>query len=386
MLALPGCADEAPEPGARVGALERPLPLGHPDSVLTWTPEQQRAGFPNYHLLFDTRAVPASTEPSVLHPSGAPMSEVRYSVDGASFDLDDFVRHNEMVGLIVVRGDSVLLERYEDSHTAETPWVSYSIAKSVVSLLFGAAIQDGYVESADDLAAEYLPLLRGSSYENVRIRDLLQMSSGVEWNEDYTDPTADVSREIGLSNLERIRFLRDKARVAEPGARFNYSTGETHLAGAVLRGAIGNNLANYLHQKMWEPFGMEADANWRLVEPSGPEHGGCCISATLRDYARIGAFVLADGAAPDGRRALPEGWIDESTAPSDGNAGYGYLWWLEPDGSFSARGIFGQLIHIDPSRDLVVATHGLWPVPVDGDRSAHRAAFLGAVKAAVDTR
>lgn len=362
------------------------LPLGHPDSVLFWTPEQQRAGFPNYDILFGTRAVPASTNPRPLPPSGGGELAVTYSIDGASFGVDDFVRDNEMAGLIVVHRDSVLLERYSMDHGPDDVWVSYSVAKSVVSLLYGAAVADGYIGSVEDNAADYLPLLRGSSYDGVRLRDLLQMSSGVEWNEDYTDPTADVSQEIGLSNLARIDFIKDKPRAAAPGTRFNYSTGETHLAGAVLRGAIGNNLASYLHQKVWEPFGMEADANWRLVEDSGPEHGGCCISATLRDYARLGLFALYEGRGSDGVSRLPDGWMAESTAPSAPNDGYGYLWWLSPDGSYSAYGIFGQLIHIDPSRDLVVATHGLWPVPVDRERSQRRAAFLDAVKEAVDAR
>lgn len=362
------------------------LPFGHPDSVLHWTPEQQRAGFPNYDRLFGTRVVPASSVPRALPEAGTGLDDLGYEVDGATYSLDDFVRHNEAAGLIVVHRDSVLLERYSLGHDADQWWVSYSVAKSVVSLLFGAAIADGYIGSVDDPAADYLPLLRGSSYDGVTIRDLLQMASGVAWNEDYTDPTADVSLEIGMTNLERIRFIREKPRVAPPGTTFNYSTGETHLAGAVLRGAIGNNLASYLHQKVWEPFGMESDANWRLVEDSGPEHGGCCVSATLRDYARIGLFALHEGRLRDGSSSLPEGWMRESTASSPSNDGYGYLWWLSDDGSYSAYGIFGQLIHVDPNRQLVVATHGLWPVPVDQARSAHRAAFLNAVKQAADAR
>lgn len=370
-------------PSADDPASPATLAFGHPDSVLFWTPEQQLAGFPNYDVLFDTRPILASDEPLVLPAASAPLTDVSYTMDGATFDLDDFIEHNHVAGVIAVHRGDVILERYTGDHDAATQWVSYSVAKSVVSLLFGAAIQDGYVASVDDLVTDYVPLLDGSSYDGVRIRDLLQMASGVEWNEDYTDPTADVSREIGLPNLDRLRYLSSKPRVAAPGARFNYSTGETHLAGAVLRSAIGNNLASYLHQKVWQPFGMEADANWRLVEASGPEHGGCCISATLRDYARIGLFALADGVLPSGERVLPPGWIAESTTPSDAYPGYGYFWWLHDDGSFSAFGIFGQLIHVDPSAELVVATHGVWPEPTDPTRSAHRSAFLDALKRAV---
>lgn len=359
--------------------------FGHPDSVLFWTPTQQLAGFPNYDRLFDTRLVPAAADGVRELPirAGA-LPDLAYTVDSVRYGLEDFLAHNHVAGLIVVQRDSVVLERYTGSNDPSTRWVSYSVAKSVVSLLFGAAIEDGYIGGVDDLVTDYVPLLRGSSYEGVRIRDVLQMSSGVEWNEDYTDPDADVSREIGLSNIDRLRFLSSKPRAASPGSRFNYNTGETHLAGAVLRSAVGNNLASYLHQQIWEPFGMESDANWVLVERGGAEHGGCCISATLRDYARIGLFVLDDGTLPDGRRVLPEGWIAESVAPSPARSGYGYLWWLDGDGSFSARGIFGQLIHIDPAADLVIAMHGAWPEPTSADRSAHRAAFLAAVKAALN--
>ena len=355
--------------------------FGHPDSVLFWTPAQQLADFPNYDRLFDTRYVPASTAPLELPSGPETLDGLTYTVEEQAFDLSDFLEHNHVAGLIVVHQGSVLLEMYTGSNTEATRWVSYSVAKSVVSLLFGAALQDGYIQSVDDLVTEYLPLLEGSSYETVRIRDLLQMSSGVEWDEDYTDPSADVSQEIGMPNLDRLRFLSSKPRIAPRGERFNYNTGETHLAGAVLRAAIGNNLASYLHQKVWEPFGMEAEANWRLVEPSGPEHGGCCISATLRDYARLGLFVLEDGTLRDGRRILPEGWIDESTSPSPDNSGYGYLWWLGDDDGFSALGIFGQMIHIDPELELVVATHSAWPEPTGREYSAHREAFVKAVKA-----
>ena len=360
--------------------------FGHPDSVLLWTPEQQLAGFPNYDLLFDTRGVPASTRPSRLIPRPVEFGSLFYEVDGRTHDLDDFLEHNHVTGLIVVHGGEVLLERYTPPNTPSTRWVSYSVAKSVVSLLLGAAIQDGYIGGVDDRVTDHIPLLEGSAYDGVRVRDVLQMSSGVAWNEDYSDPESDVSREIDFGGVERLRFLGEKPRVAAPGERFNYSTGEIYLVGSVVRSAVGDDLSSYLHQKIWEPFGMEADANWMLVEPDGPEYAGCCISATLRDYARLGLFVLADGVLDDGRRVLPEGWIAESVTPSPANDGYGYLWWLGDDGAVTARGIFGQMIHIDPARNLVIATHGVWPSPTGEAFSAHRDGFVEAVGALLHAR
>ena len=357
---------------------------GHPDSVLFWTPEQQLAGFPNYERLFETRTVSASPKPLPLALDSADLSGVLYEVDGRTYDLEAFLEHNRVAGLLVLREGAIVLEEYRLGHGPETTWVSYSVAKSVVSLLMGAAIHDGYVESVDELVTTYLPSLRRTSYEGVTIRNVLQMSSGVEWNEDYTDPGADVSLEIGLTTLERLRFLSSKRSLSPPGTRFNYNTGETHLVGAVLRAAIGNNLATYLTSQIWQPFGMEHDASWMLVEPAGAEHGGCCISATLRDYGRIGLFALRGGTSSEGGMALPEGWMEASTTPSASNPGYGYLWWLGDGESYAARGIFGQAIFIDPSDATVIVTHSAWPTPTGTEFSAHRDALVAALKRALD--
>ena len=376
LLGAGGCTEA---PSSERAAPEE-LAFGHPDSVLFWTPEEQRAGFPNYDRIFDTRSIPADGRASSLPNRAMNLSDLMYSVDGRRFSLADFIAHNRVVGLTIVRDGAVLLEEYTAGHDAATRWVSYSVAKSVVSLLTGAAVRDGFIRSVDDPVTDYLPLLRGGAYDGVTIRDVLRMSSGVEWNEDYGDPESDVSREIDYGAVNRLRFLAEKPRVAEPGARFNYSTGEIFLVGSVVRAAVGNNLSSYLSQKIWGPFGMEADAHWMLVEPGGPEYAGCCISATLRDYARIGLFALRDGVLPDGTRVLPDGWMAESTTPAPTNPGYGYLWWLHDDGSFSARGIFGQLIHVDPELDLVVAMHSMWPTPTDDAFSEHRDSLLSALK------
>jgi CubicO group peptidase (beta-lactamase class C family) len=207
------------------------------------------------------------------------------------------------------------------------------------------------------------------------------MASGVAWNEDYTDPHADVSVVIPFTALERLRYMSALPRTEPPGLRFNYSTGETELVGAVLRGAIGNNLSTYLEAKIWGPFGMESDANWMLVEPDGAEQGGCCLSATLRDYGRIGMFALRGGVLLNGEHILPDGWMTESTKPSPSNDQYGYLWWLRAGGVYSALGIFGQAIMIDPAEQLIVVTHSAWPMPTDTNLAEHRNAFLDAVRA-----
>jgi CubicO group peptidase (beta-lactamase class C family) len=223
-------------------------------------------------------------------------------------------------------------------------------------MLVGAAIRDGYIESVDEMITDYVPRLKGTPYDQSSIRDVLQMSSGVEWNEDYVDPESDINV-TPWETLAIYNYLKRKSRNAEPGEVFRYNTAETNLVGNVVRSAVGNNLSTYLSEKIWKPFGMEHDAYWALTEPGGGEFGGCCINATLRDYARIGIFALNNGVLRDGSNVLPENWIQESTTPSKGNAGYGYLWWLRGGGVYAASGIFGQRIQIYPAEKVVIALH-----------------------------
>lgn len=354
--------------------------FGDLENVLNWTPEQQLRGYRNIDRIFPTRPVVRSANPFPLPVRPVDLSALHYTVDGHTYDIDRYMAHNHVVGLLIIHDDAIVLERYARGNTPETRWYSFSVAKSVVSMLVGAAIKDGYISSLDAPVTDYLPLLKGTAYEEVTVRHAMQMSSGVAWDEDYTDPRSDIAQ-TGGSALDRLRYLIQKPRVAPPGTTFNYNTEETNLVGALLRAAIGNNLSTYLQAKVWTPFGMEHDANWLLLSESGAEHGGCCLSATLRDYGRIGLFALRNGRLPDGRETLPSGWMTVSTTPSPANERYGLLWWLRPDGAYAAIGIYGQAIYIDPARRLVIVTHGAWPQPTGRAFSAHRDAFFAAVAA-----
>ena len=351
--------------------------FGPPTRFLFWTPKQKVAGFRNIASIFATRTIQAGDEVLPLPAARRQVRRLTYRVDGTAFDLDDFMDYNHVVGLIALKDGVVRLERYAAGNDENSLWVSFSVAKSVVSMLVGAAIADGYIASVDEPVTDYLPRLKGSAYDETSIRDLLQMASGVAWNEDYADPESDVNN-LPPNLVDLYRRLGAKLRVAAAGEAFNYNTAETNLVGALLRAAIGNNLATYLEHKMWLPFGMQADANWMTHGVGGGELGGCCISATLRDYARIGLFALADGVLADGTRVLPEGWMRSSTEPSRAFPGYGYLWWLE-DGPYSALGIFGQTIFVDPVRNVVIVTHSVWPTAVGDAFYQHRRAFTNAL-------
>lgn len=385
LLAFVACAAPVAETEA-AGAAEPANPdaenFGPRGEILFWTPEQQVAGYRNIDQIAASRWFAASDDPYPLAAAPRDLSTVTYEVEGETFTVEDYIRDRRIAGLLVVRDDEILFERYGLGNNENSRWISFSIAKSVVSMLYGAAIADGYIDSVDDPVTKYLPLLAGGGYDGVTIQHVLRMASGVDWNEDYADAESDVAT-LPQPLVEQARYMAGLERLHPAGEVFRYNTGETNMAGAVLRAAIGNNLSTYLEHKIWGPFGMEGDANWVLHEPGGGELGGCCISATLRDYARIGIFAMNGGVLRDGTRVLPEGWMAASTGPSPGSDGYGYLWWLADDGVFAGIGIFGQYLWMDPADNIVIVTHSAWPYATNPEYSRHRAALVEALADAV---
>jgi CubicO group peptidase (beta-lactamase class C family) len=351
--------------------------FGPPEKIMFWEPREKLAGFRNIERFYPIRKIERGDKVYPLSVERVDLTGVNYEVEGKTFNLDGFMKHNKVAGLLVIKNNRIVTERYALGNTETSRWISFSVSKSVVSMLVGAAIQDGYIKSLDDKVTDYIPHLKDSSYAEASIRDVLQMSSGTQWNEDYADPQSDVNN-MPRDDLNILRFLGAKSRVATPGEKFNYNTAETNLVGAIVRAAIGNNLSTYLARKIWIPFGMESDASWMLYGPGSGEIGGCCMNAILRDYGRIGLFAMQEGILADGTRILPEGWMQESTSPARGYAGYGYLWWLKK-GSYAAQGVFGQLIHIDPANKLVIAVHSAWPTAESRVNSAHSNAFVKAV-------
>ena len=326
-------------------------------SPLFMSQPERRIAFAHFDLLFPTRVIRSSGVASSLPAAPVDLSGVRFTANETEMTVGELLNSEHLMGLLVVQDGKVLMEHYAPDHGADVPWVTFSVTKSVTSLLIGAAIHDGYIDSVTDPIVKYLPRLAGSEYGESRVQDILQMASGIAWNEDYEDPESDVARAAALNGVALTDYLAQLPRVAPPGTRFNYNTAESNLLGEVLRSALGMNAAPYLSQKIWQPMGMESDANWLLSLPEDRETGGCCISATLRDYARLGLLALADGVLPDGTRVLPKGWMAASTMPSQGYEGYGYKWWLDADGRYGAYGIFGQTIAVDPTGKLVIAVH-----------------------------
>jgi CubicO group peptidase (beta-lactamase class C family) len=318
---------------------------------------------------------------------GAPLSVS--AVGGQPFDLAAYMASEKTAGILVLQDGKVRLERYGLGYGPNGRWTSFSVAKSVTSTLVGAAVKDGYIKSLDDKVTRYIPGLRGSAYDQVSVRQLLTMTSGVKWNEDYTDPNSDVAllfstpADPGLDST--VSYMRKLPREAAPGAKWVYKTGETNLIGVLVTSATGKSLSAYLSEKIWKPYGMEQDALWMIDERS-QEAGGCCLSMTLRDYGRVGEFLRTGGIGASGS-VLPAGWIAEATrehAPTDDRFGYGYQWWTEPAGVFNGLGIFGQRLHVDPARKLVVVVSSAWPEATNSDRSARQDALIAAIAAQLD--
>ncbi|WP_374572625.1 serine hydrolase domain-containing protein [Phenylobacterium sp.] len=367
-------------------AADPPLPQGGA-AILMWTPEQQAFGYRNMEKINPYHVVARGDRVREL-PAGEPI-DPKWTWKGQAYDTASYMAAMRTSGVLVLKDGKVVLERYGLGRTAADRWTSFSVAKSVTSILIGAAIQDGHIKSLDDKVSAYIPEMKGSAYDEVTVRDLLTMTSGVKWNEDYTDPNSDVAK-VGLSILEPgvnpvVSYMRKLPREAPAGQKFVYKTGETDLAGVLLSDAVGEPMSQYASEKLWAPFGMEQDAIW-VDDVAGHERGGCCMSMTLRDYARIGQFMLEDGVA-GGKRILPEGWVADATAPhvkfpSDPTyTGYGYFWWLIPHG-YEAAGIFGQNIVVYPDEKLVIAINSAWPSADDDALWAAQEAFAEAIREA----
>ncbi len=333
------------------------------------TPDLAVSTFRNIDRLFATRTIAHGPKVYPLPPASRPLEAVRFTSHERTWDLYDYLAVNRVAALIVLKDGRVALERYQYGNTPATRWMSMSIAKSITSTLIAAAVAERAIGSIDDAVTRYLPALRGSAYDGVSIKDLLLMSSGVRWNETYTDPSSDRRRLLEAQIAQRpgaaMALMAQLPRASAPGTVNNYNTGETLVAGEVVRAATHRPLSEYLSERIWKKFGMESDATWWLDSAGGIEIAGSGISATLRDYARFGLFFLNGGVA-DGERILPAGWTDEAGTPkalADGRRlDYGYFWWpavptkATPDteGAFMAEGIFGQFIYLNPRERVVV--------------------------------
>jgi len=292
--------------------------------------------------------------------------DITYQYKGKTHTLDDLFRRTATTGFIVVKDDSIVYERYFRGGCEDSLFTSWSMAKSFLSALIGIAIEEGYIDSVNDSVSKYFPELKETGYNNVPIKHLLQMSSGIRFDETYYDLSSDI-----YVMLEKVFFFRRpientilNLKSERPsGEHFHYASVDSQVLGMLLSRATGTTVTAYLEEKIWRPLGMESDANWN-IDDTGVELSFCCLNATLRDYARFGRLYLNKGNW-NGVQIVPENWVLESVVPDQPHLqpgvteegwGYQYQWWIpeEPDGAFLACGVFGQYIYIYPAENLVM--------------------------------
>lgn len=352
------------------------------DNPLFWTTEQRDAAFR------------ATEQLKILPLRIVKKGETAPLINGPVLDidndtLDQLFTKLRAAGLVVLHRGELRFEKYGLDFTAEEKWTSFSVAKSFTSTLVGAAIKDGYINSLDDKVTDYITDMRGSAYDDVTIEQLLTMTSGVAWNESYTDPNSDVNlfnTHVPDDGLDVVAsYMRKLPRATIAGSEYRYSTGETNLIGLVVSEATDKTLTEYLSEKIWQHIGAEKDASW-LLNTTGHEISGCCIQATTRDYARFGHFIL-QGAMVDGESILADGYLEKATSQQadfgSDTLSYGYQWWIYSNGSFDGRGIFGQGIYIDRQNDLVIAINANWPVANSSEYSGLRNDLYELIQAAV---
>lgn len=358
----------------------QPTPENNPSGVLFWSPADRERVFRSMETVSPHAPVARGDGPVRALPAGEPID----------LDPSAFMAAENVAGVLVIQDGRIRLERYGLGIGPENHWVSFSMTKSLTSTLVGSALKSGAIGSLEDPVTRYLPRLAGGGYDGVTVRQLLTMTSGVRWNEDYFDPNSDVARFLQAPARPGedavVAYMSRLPRAAEPGTRWNYSTGETNLVGALVAAAEGRPLAELLSDRIWSRAGMEGDAFWAL-DQAGREMGGCCVSASLRDWGRIGLMALEDGMV-GGERIVPDDWFAQAVVKQaetgEPGEGYGFQWWTQDDGVFGAYGIFGQTVRVDPERRLVIVLLSAWPEAVGRGHSAARRAFFKQVVEAVD--
>ena len=356
-----------------------PLPVVGAE-VLFWDDATRSARFRSMETYFPGQEV-AAPENSRALPEGAPLSkEVQDTIRA-------YMTRQQAAGVIVLQDGKVRFVDYGLGFGPDDRWTSFSVAKSFTSTLLGAALKDGFIGNLNDPVSQYIPGLKGSAYDDVTVEQLATMTSGVKWNEDYTDPNSDVARmfnetpEPGEDQV--VEYMKTLPREAPAGEKWVYKTGETNLLGVLVENAVGETLAEYAKRKIVDPAGFAHPLFWQ-TDLSGRSVGGCCLSAALSDYARLGQFALEGG-----HGVVPDNWFAEAGAPQvefGGGFGYGYQWWTYPNtgsaafqGPFGAQGIFGQSITIFPQQKAVIAIVSNWPRATGSDLTGERLKLLNAI-------
>ncbi|MEU7860034.1 serine hydrolase [Nonomuraea sp. NPDC049141] len=298
----------------------------------------------------------AAETADVLRPSAHPVKlrtalrklSVTYTYQGQEHTLDDFLTRTRTNGFLVLDGQDIVAERYTGA-SRDTRFQSWSMAKSFTATAVGIALREKHIRSIDDPVDKYLPELTGSGYAGVSIRELLRMSSGIDWDEATDAPRLQAAANKGYSIS---KMAARQKRGWEPGARFEYTSMNSFVLARLITKTTGMPYHDYVERKIWRPAGMESTATVGN-DSHGDSLGYCCYYATDRDFARFGLLYLHGGKA-NGRQVVPASWVKLSTKPSPANPHYGLHWWLGEGGDFMAAGLGGQYIYVSPQQGVVI--------------------------------
>ena len=318
--------------------------------------------------IFDCRAVHKAKKPFVFEREPRPLPDT-FNYKGDNIKLNEFLKDQWTTGLIVIKDAEIVFEEYWLGNSETTRMISWSVCKSMISTLIGIALEEGLIRDIYDPVTNYVPFLKGSGYDNVPIKHVLQMSSGVRFDENYADFHSDINRmgRMMALNTSIDDFVASLVNERAPGTYNKYVSMNTQVLAMVLRETTGMALAKYMEEKLWKRIGTEADAFW-LVDVKGMELAFGGFNAVLRDYARFGLLYLQEGRW-EGEAIVSSDWVSSSVTPdaphlqpgenplSNWILGYGYQWWipLKPEGDFLAIGIAGQYIYIHPKHRIVIA-------------------------------
>lgn len=376
-------------------------PVGTRSSM--WDPTYLVGSFRHMDEIFHARVVHRSG-PVFELPQGDAVTALTYDFNGTTRDIDDYLRRSRTTGFLVLKDGKIVFERYLLAANETSRLASWSIAKSFVSTLVGFAIDDGLIRSVDDPISDYLPELTDTGYDAVPIKAVLQMSSGVDFDEDYENAASDSERlwteSVDLNRTPTTQFAVESKSAHPPFAKFNYAGVETVALGWLVSRVSGKSLSDYLAEKLWGPLGMEADATWLTdndgQNPAANEIAPCCLNARLRDYARFGLFMLQRGAWQD-RQLLSLSWVEEATRPDRPQVqpgmlyggyrlGYQYQWWTFPgaDHAFTGQGSNGQFLYVNPAHQLVIVVTAGWPSFWDNELERELYVIFDAFAAVLD--
>ena len=340
------------------------------DQLALFSGAPQHQNFGRFKDMAPTSAMAASTKPFAFPVGKSIDLPNHYSFEGQQKSVEEFFTETDTTALLVLKDGQMVLERYALTGGPDLHWISWSVSKSFVSALVGIAVHEGHIHNIEEAISDYIPVPKGSAYHGVSIKNVLQMSSGARWNEDYSDPSCDVFRLAaamgGAMSLEE--FVAGMATESPPGTVCRYNSGETQALGMLLAYATKRTLSDYMQEKLFEPLGMNAAGYW-LVDKTGKEMSFAGLNLIARDFIKLGELYRNDGMW-NGHQVVPSAWIKASItadAPhlvpgkpwlSDHTLpfGYGYQWWLPAgqEGEFTALGIYNQVVYADRSRGVVI--------------------------------